>query len=77
MTPVVHKRRIPATEISFLSCKACKQIFIENYHREFGFTMEEGTLVVDDVRVRAIGLTDTVGHPPAPSAPTDLKVFKC
>lgn len=38
------------------SAEACRQKFVEEYKREYGFELEKRDVVVDDIRVRAIGL---------------------
>lgn len=41
--------------------KGYREIFIENYIREYGFELKERVIVVDDIRVRAVGRVSSLG----------------
>lgn len=55
MTPASRTRQIAATQLDTLTCTDSAALFLENYRREFGFVLATAALIVDDLRVRAIG----------------------
>ena len=44
-----------------------QQAFIQQYQREFGFTLNDRRIMVDDIRVRGVGKSDTVSKQAIPS----------
>jgi N-methylhydantoinase A/oxoprolinase/acetone carboxylase beta subunit len=55
MTPALRVRSVPACRLDELTCTDAAALFLENYRREFGFVLAHAALVVDDLRVRAVG----------------------
>lgn len=54
------------------------KVFVENYRREFGFTLPERKIIVDDLRVRGvgkIGIKDDTQLEPAEDEP-ELETVK-
>jgi N-methylhydantoinase A/oxoprolinase/acetone carboxylase beta subunit len=39
-----------------------RDVFIENYKREYGFELQNRKVLVDDIRVRAVGKSATSDH---------------
>lgn len=50
--------------------KGYEEVFVRNYRREFGFELIGRRVLVDDVRVRAVGHASSSTAPSAPSSPS-------
>ncbi|EDQ91076.1 uncharacterized protein MONBRDRAFT_15677 [Monosiga brevicollis MX1] len=70
MTTIGSATRVSFTQLASLDPQAFLPTFLEQYKREFGFTIPGRDILVDDVRVRATGVTRHVAsHVPKETGP--------